>query len=351
MMNADRVIVIGGGLIGCSIAWRLAQRGTRVTVIEKHEPARKASWAGAGMLLPFMDEGSALAPLTEASFDAYPSFVDELRDLTGIDAELQLEGAGKGSVDNRKLGRAVYAAAQQAGAAFRLGVEARRVVASDRRFRSVVLADGTELGADAVVIAAGAWSGELLGLPLRLPVFPVRGQVLAVEHEPQLAEHIIKGEKCYLVPRGRKRLLIGATVEHVGFDERTTEDGIARLRAAAEEIVPAIAAAPVVETWAGLRPGTPDDLPILGADPHVQGVFYATGHYRNGILLAPITAAVISDVVLKGGSRFDLEPFSVARFVVSVDEPRCDLCGAPMREWHCRIICTACGYQRDCSDP
>ncbi|HEX6062684.1 MAG TPA: FAD-dependent oxidoreductase [Longimicrobiales bacterium] len=350
MMKVERVVVIGGGLIGCTIAWRLAQRGLQVTVVEKDQPASKASWAAAGMLLPLMEAGSPLAPLTDASFQAYPAFVEELREITGIDAELRLEGPGKGSVDNRKLGRAAYDAAKQAGAIFRLRVEARKVVCSTARFQRVALSNGAALEADAVVIAAGAWSGELLGLPFKLPVVPVRGQMLAVEHEPPVAEHIIKGDKCYLVPRGR-RLLIGATVEHVGFDERTTEAGIAELRAAAQELLPAVADARVLETWAGLRPGTPDDLPILGADPRVPGVFYATGHFRNGILLAPVTAQVITELIAEGTTSFDLEPFSVARFVVPIDDPRCDLCGAPMLEWHCRIVCPACGYQRDCSDP
>lgn len=349
-MNGQSIIVAGAGLIGCTIAWRLAQNGCRVTVIEPSSPASKASWAAAGMLLPLMEPNSPLEALTKVSYDEYPTFVDELRAITGIDAALQLEVKG-GSVDNRRLGQAAYAAAVAAGAEFVLDVSVRRVVTRNGRFEQAELSDGSARAADAIVIAAGAWSGQILGLPVRIPVTPVRGQMLAVEHESPLVPHIIKGERCYLVPRGRNRTLVGATVERVGFDESVTESGIQGLLDCAAALEPRVKTARVVETWAGLRPGTPDDLPVLGTDRDVAGIYYATGHYRNGILLAPITAHIITDLILKGGTTFDLSPFALDRFVVRVDDPRCDLCGAPMKEWHCRLICTACGYQRDCSDP
>ena len=168
MMKVERVVVIGGGLIGCSIAWRLAQRGMQVTVVEKDQPASKASWAAAGMLLPIMEEGSPLAPLTDASFQAYPAFVEELRELTGIDAELQLEGPGKGSVDNRRLGRAAYDAARQAGAIFRLRVEALTPALRPGRAATVPV-DAAEL-ALAWVVAGSAvleMPAEDLGLGIR----------------------------------------------------------------------------------------------------------------------------------------------------------------------------------------
>jgi glycine oxidase len=349
-MKVQRVVVIGGGIIGCATAWRLAQRGLHVVLIEKNEPARKATWAAAGMLLPLMDAASPLRALAVASFAEYPAFVEELRALTDVDAELILEQNESGSVDNRKLGRAAHLAAVRAGVEVRLGVAARKVLSPADRFQLVELTDGTSVSADAVIIAAGAWSGELLGLPLKVPVLPVRGQMLAVEHVPPFVNQIIEGERCYLVPRG-ERLLIGATVERVGFDERTTPEGIHDLLEAARELRPEVAGARVLETWAGLRPGTPDDLPILGADPRVRGVFYATGHYRNGILLAPITARALTELIVDGESSIALTDFSIGRFVVSVNDPRCDLCGAAMTEWHCRIICPECGYQRDCSDP
>lgn len=345
-----RAVVIGGGIIGCSIAWRLAQRDVHVTVVEKYEPATKATWAAAGMLLPLMEPDSPLQPLTDASFAIFPAFVAELQDTTGVDAELQLETVG-GSVDNRKLGRAVYEAAVVAGVHFLTGVAGRKVILSDAGMRQVELTDHTVLDCDVVIVAAGAWSGELQGLPYRLPVIPVRGQMLAVEHEHPLVPHILHSDACYVVPRGMTRTLIGATVERVGFDETTTEDAIEGLFSCARAIAPAIADAQIVEKWAGLRPGTPDDLPILGADSRAAGVFHATGHYRNGILLAPITAQLLVETIVDGESSIDLSAFSLDRFVVDVNSPVCDLCGAAMREWHCRIVCAACGYQRDCTDP
>ena len=332
-MNAQRVAVIGGGIIGCSIAWRLAQRGVAVTLIEKHEPGTKASWAAAGMLLPILQDDSPLRNHAAASFTEYPDFVNELRAATGIDAELNVEGAHSGSVDNRKLTAAVAQAARNAGADFLLEMAARNVECPQGTFQRVELADGSFVHADAVVIAAGAWSGEILGLPLRLPVVPVRGQMLAVEQAQPKIEHIIEAERCYLVPRGN-RVLVGATVEHVGFDESTTDEAINELMMAARELAPQLADSRVIETWAGLRPGTPDDLPILGSDPHVEGVYYATGHFRNGILLAPLTARVISELIIDGTSSIDVTDFSVARFVISVADPHCDLCGAPMKEWN-----------------
>jgi glycine oxidase len=346
-----RVVVVGGGIIGCSIAWRMAEEGLHVTVVEKHEPASKATWAAAGMLLPLMEPNSPLQALTDTSYEIFPSFVDELKNITGIDAELQLQSNGGGSVDNRKLGRAAYEAAVAAGVEFVTGVAARKVLRAHKHVQEVQLVDGITINADAVVIAAGAWSGELQGLPHRIPVVPVRGQMLALEHTAPLVSEIVHGDDCYLVPRSATRTLVGATVERVGFDESITDEGINGLLKCARRLVPAVDDAKVVEKWAGLRPGTPDDLPILGADAHVDGLYYATGHYRNGILLAPITAKLLTELILEGKSSIDLQDFAVDRFFVDVGSPRCDLCGATMNEWHCRIICTECGYQRDCSDP
>ena len=316
-MSSQRVIVIGGGIIGCSIAWRLAQRGCEVVLLEKDEPATKATWAAAGMLHPLSGTDlPAFHALTHDSFAEFPAFVAELRDVTGIDAELiidpQIEG---GSIDNRKLGEGAHRAARAAGVEIRTHAAAHRVEHQDGNFRSVRLAHGERVPGDAVLIAAGAWSGDLVGLPVRIPVIPVRGQMLAVEHEPQLLSHIVITDDCYLIPRGVKRLLIGATIEHAGFDTSVTEEGIRGLMKAAQEVVPEIAKANIVETWAGLRPGTPDDLPVLGRDPRIAGVYYATGHYRNGILLAPVTARLITELIVDGESRYDLSSFSIARFM------------------------------------
>ncbi len=399
----EKVVVIGGGIIGCSIAWRLAQRGVKVVVIEKGEPVSQATWAAAGMLHPLIDsENPSLHHLARASIQLFPSFVDELRDATGIDAQLRMSGKldvaftadelealrnrysgvqdgdvtqldahsvrelepaltseihaallvnGDASVDNRKLGAAVERAARKHGVEFRTGVAVRKIVSTRSVFQHVELQNSLTVHGDAVVIAAGAWSGELTGLPIKIPTVPVRGQMLALEHESTLLQRMIVTLECYLVPRAGRRVLVGATVERVGFDVRTTESGINGLLRAAQRVVPEFRDANLVESWAGLRPGTPDDLPILGTDPQISGVYYATGHFRNGILLSPVTAELMADLIAFGKTSFDILPFSIGRFVVNVRDPHCDLCGAAMREFHCRITCPSCGYQRDCSDP
>jgi len=365
-VSGKRVVIAGGGLIGCAIAWRLAARGAHVHVVESARPGMGASWAAAGMLAPlFETPNAAMRDLTSRSSARYPHFVDELRDVSGIDCELQLGGkldvaytadglhalrahygdtlpesvrelsaeeirdvepsirgdfAGAllsendGSVDNRKLTRAVWVAAGNAGAEFTTGSSVREVLCSRGGLDSVVLSTGERLGADAVIVCAGAWSSSIRGLPQPLPVFPVRGQMVALEAIPKVATRIVADPACYIIPRSDGRVLVGSTVEHVGFDTRTTAAGIAHLLNTATRLIPALAGAPVLEMWAGVRPGTADDLPILGEDPRAPGVYYATGHFRNGILLAPITADVIADVVCGLNPEVDLRPFTAGRF-------------------------------------
>jgi glycine oxidase len=361
-LASKRVIIAGGGLIGCSIAWKLAGRGTSVQVIESARPGMAASHAAAGMLAPLFEAPSpSFRDLAFASLEQYPQFVAELQRASGIDAELLLTGkldvafsdeefdelaahygaalpasvrevdpaeeAGiapdaqrmllsenDGSVDTRKLGQAAYGAAANAGVEFNIGVSVQNIICDNTGFVAVQLSNGDRIDADAIVVCAGAWSGTIEGLPQPLPVFPVRGQMVALECVPRVLERIVMTRDCYIVPRSLGRVLVGSTVEHVGFDARTTAEGVAHLLQAAERVVPKLADAPVVETWAGLRPGTPDDLPILGADPRAAGVFYATGHFRNGILLAPITADLMTAAICGDASAFDLRPFSVDRF-------------------------------------
>lgn len=359
-------MVAGGGLIGCTIAWRLAARGVRVQVIESARPGTAASWAAAGMLAPLFEAANpSMRDLCARSRDLYPEFIEELRAASGIDVELRLGGkidigfsdnelaglrahygsklpdgvrqltpaeafeiapnlsrniAGAlysendGSVDNRQLMRAAWVAAGNAGVEFVPGVSVREVACNRDALAAVVLSTGERINADALVIAAGAWSGGIRGLPQPLPVLPVRGQIVALEAIPLAIHHIVADLDSYIVPRNDGRVLIGSTVERVGFDTRTTARGIGRLLASASRAVPALGNAQVADTWAGLRPGTADDLPILGEDPRAAGVFYATGHFRNGILLAPVTAQLIAGAVCGERSKIDMTPFLVGRF-------------------------------------
>jgi glycine oxidase len=212
-------------------------------------------------------------------------------------------------VDNRRLGHALWQAAEGAGARFHLGRSVVRVVAGAADFR-VHLDDGSTLNTTQMVVAAGAWSDAIEGVP-DVPVRPVRGQMLAVS--AAVLRRTIHSHGCYLVPRDDGRILIGATVEDVGFEQGPTPAGIQRLLAASLELVPALADAPIVESWAGYRPGTPDEMPILGEDPDVPRLFWAAGHFRNGILLAPITAEILGRALV-GEPIPEIAPFSIRRF-------------------------------------
>lgn len=352
------VVVIGGGAIGCAIAWKLALANTRVTLLERAEPGRAATWAAAGMLSPLGEiKQPSFLQLTSASRDLYESFVSELIDASGVDVEFGAPGklevalsvhelttlrdddrplldasavralepaistalAGgvlyptDAFVDNRALGAALRRAGERAGVTVRPGVGARAIDSTAGRLHGVVLDDGETIASARVVVCAGAWSAQLAGLPRPLPVAPVKGQMIALRSSVGL-RHMLQSTDCYVIPRSAERVLVGATVERVGFDARTTARGIESMLSAARAIVPSLADAELLETWNGFRPGTPDDLPILGAEPMLPGLVYATGHYRNGILLAPITAQLTTELITTSVPTIPLDAFSVQRF-------------------------------------
>jgi glycine oxidase len=359
-----RVVVMGGGVIGCSIAWRLAQRGLEVTVVESKVPGRGATWAAAGMLSPLGEtrQHPDFLQLGLRSRALYPEFLAEVQRASGLQVEhgfhgklevafkrIQLERfraayadtrvqflspaevrdiapqiaqriAGgvwfehDGFVDNRRLGEALWRAAERAGVAFVVGENAIGLTIDDDEVEAVTTSAG-ELSCDAAVVAAGAWSADLQRLPRRLPVFPVRGQMVALRADDTALPCMLQSTACYLIPRAAGRVLVGATVEQVAFDARNTVAGIHSLLAGATRLVQSLGGASVEEMWTGFRPCTPDELPVLGADPQVRGLFYATGHYRNGILLAPITAEVMSSLMAGGESKISLHTFRSDRFV------------------------------------
>jgi glycine oxidase len=360
------VAVVGAGLIGCSVAYELAKRGLAVTVFDRAEPARAASWAGAGMLAPFSEElvDPALLALCRASLDAYPAFVAELHEHGGVDARLRYDGtlhlaldeaalaaltpraaafranggevalldraatlarepmlartlagavhvANEAQVDNRRLGRALVAACAAFGVRFER-VEHVALEADARRARGL----RTNLGfaaAPVVVNAAGAWAGALEGVPpaARVPVRPVAGEMLALAVPSGAVHSMIWLGHRYLVPRDDGRLLVGATVEERGFDARVTAAGVRDLLAAALAAAPALATFALVESWAGLRPASHDGRPYLGATV-LEGYLVAAGHFRNGILLAPTTGRALAALIVDG-EQGDLAPFAPTR--------------------------------------
>jgi glycine oxidase len=315
----------------------------------------------------------ALVELGRASQARWPAFAMELQQTTGIDVELRTEGtlilaitaddrahlqhrlafqqqlglpvewistaearrrephlpatlagavwsAEDHQVDNRKLAAALHAAAQAAGAI----VHEHRAVAAiknDGRSATGVILEGGELiEADVVVLAAGAWSRAIGGLPRELqpPVRPVKGQMLALQMDPAspLINHVVCAPGVYLVPRRDGRLLVGATVEESGYDAQLTAGGILTLLEAAWRALPAIEELPIGEMWVGHRPGSRDDAPILGSGP-IAGLIYATGHHRNGILLTPITSEAIARLILDGEADPILAPFAIERFTLA----------------------------------
>jgi glycine oxidase len=366
-------IVIGAGVIGLSIAWRLAQRGGAVTVFDQGTAGAGASHAAAGMLAICAEAEpgeESLVKLGRASQAMWPAFAREVEDAGGLPVDLRSEGTllvaltaddqarlqhrlefqqslglpvewiSRGAarrrephlapgiagavlspedhqVDNRKLVAALRVAAERAGVTIREQCAVARVLTSGGRATGVALADGTQIEADAVVLAAGAWSRRIEGLPsdARAPVRPVKGQTIALRMDAAapLIEHVVWAPGAYLVPRRDGRLIVGATVEEKGFDTALTAGGVLALLEAAWRALPAVEELAIDDMWVGHRPGSRDDAPILGASS-VESLVYATGHYRNGILLTPITADAVARLVLDGAVDPVIAPFGIERF-------------------------------------
>jgi glycine oxidase len=368
------VVVIGGGVIGLAIAWRCARVGLTVTVCDE-QPGRGASWAAAGMLAPVTEAHygeEALLALNLASARRWPSFAVELQDAGGIDVGLRTDGTlavayddddltaldelgrfqaelglsverlrgrecrslepllhprirggllvcGDHQVDNRRLVAALLAAIRERGVEL-VAAQVAEVEVSAGHAIGVRLAGGARVTAGAVVVAAGCWSGELrLPEAATPPVRPVKGQILRLQAgaATPVPQHSVRGlargRSVYVVPRAGGEVVVGATVEELGFDTRVTADAVHDLLSAAIDVVPGIAELELGEALARLRPGTPDNAPILGPTD-VDGLVMATGHYRNGILLAPVTADAITALVADGVWKAVVEPFTLARF-------------------------------------
>ena len=372
-MKTWDAIIIGAGIIGLSLAIELRKRGLHVLVVEKGEPGREASWAAGGMLADFpLEMPQALHELASAGARMYPEFVHELEDESGLKIDLRDEGtlvfvdsrergqvasataegeavlqssfAGERpaqhssalislhrlreiephlqvqvrplylkerSVDPRALTTAAITAAKHRGVDFSSGDEVLEIEITGEKATGI-RTNKTHFYSALVLNCAGAWAGQIG--PHRFPTRPVKGQMLCVaQPEKEMVRHVVRAPDVYLIPRSDGRLLIGATQEEAGFDKHTVPATIQKLRQAALELVPKLADARILEAWAGLRPGTPDNLPILGATA-TPGYFIATGHFRDGILLSPITAKVMSELVCGGSPDLELGAFSPDRF-------------------------------------
>lgn len=348
--------MVGGGVIGLSLAWRLKAQRLTVLTVERQEPAREASYAAGGMIAscdPYILD--ALKPLVAASARMYPEFVRELEDESGESADLRDAGTiayfendatpgcadartlaeaevfkiepfltmlgrawflPESSVDPRGLGRALIKAAKHRGVDFVTGSAATEVLIADGNAAGVKTTHSA-YGAGVVVNCSGAWAAQLR--PLRIATRPVKGQMVCVvpqaggAHVGPLVQHVVRTPDVYIIPRTDGRILLGATVEDAGFDKQVNPDTIQRFYKAGIQVVSELATTRIHDAWAGLRPGSPDNLPILG-ETTLPGYYAATGHYRDGILLAPITAHLMTQLITGRDPDCNLKPFSPVRF-------------------------------------
>ena len=358
-----RITIVGGGIIGCAVGHELASRGASVRIIDMRGTGRGATQASAGILAPYIEGHiDALLRLGVNSLALYDGFVARVSEdsqqaieyercgtlhvakndaaamelaiaarrfahagiahelMPGHDAR-RLEAALSpriisalllpmhGYVRAAELTSALAAAAQRRGAEFITATVDE--ICADGNGVAVTTSAG-RIESDALILAAGSWSGRVA--PVTPPVRPVRGQLLHLHFDERPLSHVVWGTDCYLVPWRNGALLVGATVEDVGFDESATADGVTRLLGASSELLATVRQARFEGVRVGLRPGTPDELPLIGAASTMPHVYYATGHYRNGVLLAPLTAKLVADLVIDGARDPDLDLVRPDRF-------------------------------------
>lgn len=367
--ESAEIVIVGGGVIGLSIARELASRGVRdIVLCDKGELGQEASWAAGGILAPQVeaDRVDNFFRLATASRDLYPTLAQSLDDETGIDIELNRTGTlylafseyeeaeltrrfdwqqradlrvewldssavrrlepnispevrcalrfpDDWQVENRKLVAALIAANEKQGLTQMANCQVSSLRVEAGRVVGIESGNGT-IAAPSVVVCAGAWTASVTtksSAPIEIE--PVRGQMLCFKPAQPIARHVIYSKNGYLVPRRDGRLLAGSTSEHAGFDKRVTTTGVNAIQSMAFEIAPTLAGAQLADSWAGLRPRAADNLPVIGPDPEIAGLSYATGHYRNGILLAPITARLMADLLTGQRSTILFPDFSPKR--------------------------------------
>jgi len=368
--DGKRVVIVGGGIIGCLTALYLHRLGAQVTILEKGQAGHEASWAGAGILCPIHPwlYPDSFSHLVDASLSLYPAMHEMLMEMSHTSIQWRKSGlliplfeddriqhrqialawskrfhwqveeldtaqckahepclndqvAGGllwpdvRQVRNPRLLQAVKQALETCGIMIREQAEVLAVQqSSSGHINAVSLANGERVEADAVLLAAGSWSGELASqIDLTLPIQPVKGQIVLLKDQPGKVNHIIKHDDVYLVPRSDGHILVGASMEHVGFQRGTTDTVVEQLLDATYKIAPGLKSAAVVQQWMGFRPGSPDGLPYLGPVDGHPGLWVASGHYRNGVVLAPGTADIISRWIMGEKPNIDMSDFRIQR--------------------------------------
>ena len=374
-MRSYDAIIAGGGLIGGAIALELTRNDLRVALFDAQEPGREASWASAGILSPAPENPGmiSMVPIGKASLALYPEFIAEVEERSGFPTGYRSKGTveaifsrhareelntiialhrGLGlkaeaisakearamepalseeieaavlrpqeaSVDNRLLTKALIEAAKKGGAEINAGARVERIWREGPQCLGAVV-NGENISAKHTIIAAGSFSSQIAGAEKYAPVRPAKGQMISLRCDVARIERVLWSEKIYVVPRNDGRILCGATVELVGFDKTVTASGVHANLDGAIALAPVLASARIEETWAGLRPDTPDHMPILGPT-ELKGLLIATGHFRSGVLLTPITAQLIGEFITEKTPSVDWEKFSPMRFQAAQESAR-----------------------------
>jgi glycine oxidase len=367
-MNTFDAVIAGGGVIGASIALELAEAGLKVGLYDAREPGREASWASAGMISPAPENSGMIpfVPMSLASVALYPEFIRKVEELSGTDVGYRKDGAldvivdgdaqeelstvialqhgvglkaealsaerarkmepaltdemqaaifreDEASLDTRAFTDATLKAAERKGVQIFAGNGAKALWKEGGRCKGLLLEKG-KVEAKWTVIAAGCFSARIEGVAPYAPVFPAKGQMMALRCESVEIRHVLWLEHTYLVPRNDGRIIAGSTIERTGFDHDVTAGGLKKILNEATKLAPGLEKARIEETWAGLRPDSPDHLPIIGPTD-VDGLLIATGHFRSGILLAPVTARLIKEWVSTQKVAVDWERVSPMRFL------------------------------------
>ncbi|SFW31439.1 glycine oxidase ThiO [Nitrosovibrio sp. Nv17] len=362
-------IVVGGGVIGLATAHELLRQGAQVTLLERDRCGREASWAGGGILLPLMpwDYAEPVVRLAELSGLLYPAFVHELQAGTGLDPEFHASGMlvlpdstvgeaaaphsgrldadmawcdrhgltakqvsarriapalaseqtglwlpGVCQVRNPRLLQALAQAVIMRGGVIAEREEVVEWKIANGRIRAVGTQGGREYAADHYIVAAGAWSRELLsGHALQLRIHPVRGQILLFKGQPGLLPVIVLrvSDNLYLIPRRDGHILAGSTLEEAGFDKRTTADAREMLLSKAAGLLPALTESLVAGQWAGLRPGSPGNMPVIARHPRIPNLYLNSGHHRYGVTMAPASARLLCNLLLGRPQPLDVAPY------------------------------------------